>query len=169
MQSIEKLNLFDSLILQWAKGKSAAPLLMILPYLKQQKKKAEEELKAKAPWVLFWAIWQVLLFFVGDITFISGLESQNKVKTNLLEVYSQSKPLPLCWKNTPHCSQNYREPFGETLKPLKSPACYLSKILTWPNWPRYGQVIQLICQRFPIIIRNKVSLIILKDLKILTL
>jgi len=130
IESIEKLIYFDSLITIEQKGIiQQATVAYDLPYLKQQKKKAEEELKAKSSLVLFLGILTGLAVLIGVYFYIRARKTKIRVK-QLLEGYSQSKSPSLnVGKHPSSVPKEIRENLLEKLEAFEKSGLYLSKDL----------------------------------------
>jgi len=130
IESIEKLIYFDSLITTEQKGIiQQATVAYDLPYLKQQKKKAEEELKAKSSLVLFLGILTGLAVLIGVYFYIRARKTKIRVK-QLLEGYSQSKsPSRNVGKHPSSVPKEIRENLLEKLEAFEKSGLYLSKDL----------------------------------------
>jgi AraC-like DNA-binding protein len=130
IESIEKLIYFDSLITTEQKGIiQQATVAYDLPYLKQQKKKAEEELKAKSSLVLFLGILTGLAVLIGVYFYIRARKTKIRVK-QLLEGYSQSKsPSHNVGKHPSSVPKEIRENLLEKLEAFEKSGLYLSKDL----------------------------------------
>jgi len=81
IESIEKLIFFDSLMTKDHKGViMQATLAYDIPYLKLQKKKAEEKLKVKSTWIIILGAITGLIALIGIYFYIRVRKTKKKVK-----------------------------------------------------------------------------------------
>lgn len=81
IESIEKLIFFDSLMTKDHKGViMQATMAYDIPYLKLQKKKAEEQLKVKSTWIIILGAMAGLIAFIGSYFYIRVRKTKKKVK-----------------------------------------------------------------------------------------
>jgi AraC-like DNA-binding protein len=81
IESIEKLIFFDSLMTKDHKGViMQATMAYDIPYLKLQKKKAEEQLKVKSTWIIILGAMAGLIALIGIYFYIRVRKTKKKVK-----------------------------------------------------------------------------------------
>jgi AraC-like DNA-binding protein/tetratricopeptide (TPR) repeat protein len=130
IESIEKLIYFDSLMTTEQKGIiQQATVAYDLPYLKQQKKRAEEQLKAKSSMNLVLGIMTGLAFLAGLYFYVKARKTKKIVRRLLQDSKSDRSSTKKVGAHTNSVPEDIRNDLLLKLEAFEKSDLYLSKDL----------------------------------------
>ena len=130
IDAIEKLIFFDSLMTSEQKGIiEQATVAYDIPYLKRQKSKAEEQLKAKGIWILVLGSMAGLAILIGVYLYIKAQKTRTKVKELLAGSKRPKPPSPKVEEYPTSVPKEIRDDILMKLEAFEKSDHYLSKEL----------------------------------------
>ncbi|WP_332927329.1 helix-turn-helix domain-containing protein [Arenibacter palladensis] len=130
IDAIEKLIFFDSLMTSEQKGIiEQATVAYDIPYLKRQKSKAEEQLKAKGIWIFVLGSMAGLAILIGVYLYIKAQKTRTKVKELLAGSKRPKPPSPNVEEYPTSVPKEIRDDILMKLEAFEKSDHYLSKEL----------------------------------------
>ncbi|MCK0191767.1 helix-turn-helix domain-containing protein [Arenibacter sp. F20364] len=130
IDAIEKLIFFDSLMTSEQKGIiEQATVAYDIPYLKRQKSKAEEQLKAKGIWIFVLGSMAGLAILIGVYLYIKAQKTRTKVKELLAGSKRPKPPSPKVEEYPTSVPKEIRDDILMKLEAFEKSDHYLSKEL----------------------------------------
>lgn len=130
IDAIEKLIFFDSLMTSEQKGIiEQATVAYDIPYLKRQKSKAEEQLKAKGIWIFVLGSMAGLAILIGVYLYIKAQKTRAKVKELLAGSKRPIPPSPKVEEDPTSVPKEIRDDILMKLEAFEKSDHYLSKEL----------------------------------------